>query len=150
MFLKISQNSPENTCTRLRPATSGSGKFRPQLAFNFIKNETLAQVFPCEFCEIFKNTFLRLCFDRTTPGDCFWIWVHFLCDNFQWRQTKIIFSLWFDFIHLKPLEVIFNKKFAINQRFLRLEWNKPVNWLYSPHLFTLLKTFIKLMARKWI
>ena len=24
---------------------------------NFIKKETLAQVFPCEFCEIFKNTF---------------------------------------------------------------------------------------------
>ena len=24
---------------------------------SFIKKETLAQVFPCEFCEIFKNTF---------------------------------------------------------------------------------------------
>ena len=24
---------------------------------NFIKKETLAQVFSCEFCEIFKNTF---------------------------------------------------------------------------------------------
>ena len=27
-------------------------------ACNFIKNEILAQVFSCEFCEIFKNTFL--------------------------------------------------------------------------------------------
>ena len=26
-------------------------------ACNFIKKETLAQVFSCEFCEIFKNTF---------------------------------------------------------------------------------------------
>ena len=26
-------------------------------ACNFIKNETLAQVFPCEFCEISKYTF---------------------------------------------------------------------------------------------
>ena len=26
-------------------------------ACNFIKKETLAQVFPCEFCEIFKNIF---------------------------------------------------------------------------------------------
>ena len=34
-------------------------------ACNFIKKETLAQVFPCEFCEIFKNTF----FYGTTPGD---------------------------------------------------------------------------------
>ena len=25
---------------------------------NFIKKESLAQVFSCEFCEIFKNTFL--------------------------------------------------------------------------------------------
>ena len=28
-------------------------------AWNFIKKETLAQVFSCEFCKIFKNTFLR-------------------------------------------------------------------------------------------
>ena len=27
-------------------------------ACNFIKKETQAQVFSCEFCEIFKNTFL--------------------------------------------------------------------------------------------
>ena len=26
---------------------------------NFIKNKVLAQVFPCEFCEISKNTFLQ-------------------------------------------------------------------------------------------
>ena len=26
-------------------------------ACNFIKKDTLAQVFSCEFCEIFKNTF---------------------------------------------------------------------------------------------
>ena len=26
-------------------------------ACNFIKKETLAQVFSCEFCEIFKNTY---------------------------------------------------------------------------------------------
>ena len=29
------------------------------LACNFIKKETLAQVFSCEFCEISKNTFLH-------------------------------------------------------------------------------------------
>ena len=27
------------------------------MACNFIKKEALAQVFSCEFCEIFKNTF---------------------------------------------------------------------------------------------
>ena len=29
-------------------------RMRPE-ACNFIKKETLAQVFPCEFCEIFEN-----------------------------------------------------------------------------------------------
>ena len=35
-------------------------------ACNFIKKETLAQVFSCEFCEISKNTF-----HKTRLGDCF-------------------------------------------------------------------------------
>ena len=40
VFLEILQNSKENTCT-----------------CNFIKKETLTQMFSCEFCEISKNTF---------------------------------------------------------------------------------------------
>ena len=40
----------ENTCAR--------GSFLIKLqASDFIKNETLVQVFSCEFCESFKNTF---------------------------------------------------------------------------------------------
>ena len=42
VFLGISQNSQENACAR--------DSF-------FIKKETLAQVFSCEFCEISENTF---------------------------------------------------------------------------------------------
>ena len=38
------QNSKENTCAR------------PQV-FNFIKKESLAQVFSYEFCKIFRNNF---------------------------------------------------------------------------------------------
>ena len=49
LFYKISQ---ENTCARvlflIKLQASG---------LKFIKKETLAQVFFCEFCEIFKNTF---------------------------------------------------------------------------------------------
>ena len=45
VFLEISQNSQENTCARVSEAC------------NFIKKETLAQVFSCEFCEISKNPF---------------------------------------------------------------------------------------------
>ena len=42
-FLKNFENSQENTCTRV--------------SFLIKLKETLAQVFSCEFCEIFKNTF---------------------------------------------------------------------------------------------
>ena len=51
VFLKISQNSQESTHARV----SFLIKLQPE-ACNFIKKETLAQVFSCEFCEIFKNT----------------------------------------------------------------------------------------------
>ena len=44
MFLTISQKSQENT-------------WQPQ-ACNFMKKDTLVQVFSCKFFEIFKNTFL--------------------------------------------------------------------------------------------
>ena len=44
LMFKMLQNSQENTCARVY----------------FIKNETLAQVFSCEFCSIFKNTTGRL------------------------------------------------------------------------------------------
>ena len=50
VFLKTSPNSQENTCAM------------PE-ACNFIKTESLAQMFSCEFCEICKNTF----FCRTSP-----------------------------------------------------------------------------------
>ena len=56
VFLEISQNLLENTCARV--------SFLIKLeACNFIKKETLAQVFSCEFCDISKNT----CSYRTPP-----------------------------------------------------------------------------------
>ena len=45
VFLEISQNSLESTCTRV------------PFLMNVIKKETLAQVFSCEFCKISKSTF---------------------------------------------------------------------------------------------
>ena len=51
LFLKISQNSQENTCARVFfNKVAGD-------ACNFIEKETLAQLFSCEFCEISKNNF---------------------------------------------------------------------------------------------
>ena len=51
VFFKISQNSQENTGTRV----AFSIKLQAE-ACNFIKKEALAQMFSCEFCEIFKST----------------------------------------------------------------------------------------------
>ena len=47
----MSQNSLENTCAR------ASFLIKLPEACNFIKEETLAQVFSCEFYEISKSTF---------------------------------------------------------------------------------------------
>ena len=51
VFVEILQNSQENTCARV----SFFIMLRPEVC-NFIKNETLVQVFSCEFCKISKNT----------------------------------------------------------------------------------------------
>ena len=55
VFLEISQNSQENACFR--------DSFLIKLQANFIKKESLAQVFSCKFCKISQNTF----FYRTPP-----------------------------------------------------------------------------------
>ena len=52
LLLEISQISSENTCVRV----SFLIKLQPSTC-NFIKKETLAQVFPIEICEIFKNAY---------------------------------------------------------------------------------------------
>ena len=49
VLLKISQNSHDNTCARFSFLKRG-----------FIKKEALAQVFFCEFCKTFQNTFFNL------------------------------------------------------------------------------------------
>ena len=50
MLLKASQNSQENTCTRI--------SFSVELqACKFIKKETRVHVFSSEICETFRNTF---------------------------------------------------------------------------------------------
>ena len=56
VFLEISKNLQESTCARVSFLIKS-------LACNFIEKETLAQMFSCEFYEIFKNIFSY----RTTP-----------------------------------------------------------------------------------
>ena len=53
VLLKILQNSLEKTCVRVSVLISYMADTR-----NLIKKDTFTQAFSCEFCEIFKNTFL--------------------------------------------------------------------------------------------
>ena len=60
VFLEIFLNSKENTCARVSFLVKLQAK-----VCNFIKKETLTQMFSCEFCESSKNTFFTECL-RTT------------------------------------------------------------------------------------
>ena len=63
VFLKISQNSQENTWARVSFLTELQAE-----ACNFIKEKTLAQVFSCEFAK-----FLRTPFSKNTSE---WLLLH--------------------------------------------------------------------------
>ena len=58
MFLKIWQNSHENTCVGVSLSRSLLSLSRSPRSHATLLEKTPAQVFSCEFCEIFKNTFL--------------------------------------------------------------------------------------------
>ena len=106
VFLKISQNSQENTCVRVSflIKLQASGKISKNtflteqlrwllLAFQSeacksIKKETLGQVFSCEFCESSKQHL----FYRTPPNDCF---CFLLLVIFLWfSQVTVIFAIY--------------------------------------------------------
>ena len=62
-----------NKVVGLRPAT--------------LLRKTLAQMFSCEFCKVFKNTF----FLQNTYDDCFWIWKRLEIYT-AWVVSKVKFN----------------------------------------------------------
>ena len=56
IFLKISRNSQENTCARVYFLICWYSRRRQAWG---LQKETLAQVFSCEFCKMFKKTFVH-------------------------------------------------------------------------------------------
>ena len=61
-------------------------KFTGKQACNFIEKETLTQVFSCEFCEIFKNTF----FHRTPPVAASYSRLHFYCHYEKFLERSML------------------------------------------------------------
>ena len=101
-FLKISQHSHGNT--------RGRASFLIKLqasGCNFIKKETPAQVFSCECCEIFKNTFFikqllrllcwqieHLCNIKTqTHSHMFFCPILFVYNYKMFKKSGTVFSL---------------------------------------------------------
>ena len=94
LFLEISQNSQESTCARV-----------PQ-ACNFIKKETLAQLFSCEFAKFLRTPFLTeqfrwLLLQRTQQENVRINVFHVMLRNF--RNDLTIFD------SLKPTLILFNQ-----------------------------------------
>ena len=63
-------------------------------ACNFIKEETLAQVFSCEFCEVSKNTFFHITplvavSERRYSAWITWIYLHCLSSAFFFKTKKV-------------------------------------------------------------
>ena len=92
-FLKTPQNSQENTCATIT--------FWLKLQAWGIK-KTLAQVFSCEFCEIFKNSF----FNRTAL-----VATSKRLERRPWKPTWLGFT--------KPLNQLENFDFSTNLMFER-------------------------------
>ena len=67
-------------------------------AYNFIKKETLAQVFSCEFCEISKNTF---------PTEHLWATASVITWTTSQKHALLIFGI--QIISDKHLQSVFRK-----------------------------------------
>ena len=77
----------------LRPRTCKMAcKIKPK-AFNFVKKETLAQVFSCEFCEISKNNFFTEHFWTTASEYLQQVRCRFSAWNFPVISFSKIFSI---------------------------------------------------------
>ena len=117
MFLEISQNSHENTCTRI----SFLIKLQASVS-NFIKKE--AQVFSCEFCEFFKNTFSY----RARP-ECFWNKTSGYLNKRLWNRCFLlnvaIFlrNLFYPIITCRPICVYSQSKQYMLSCSLLWKWN---------------------------
>ena len=123
VFLEVSQNLQENTCARKTPGQ----------VCNFIKIETLAQAFSCEFCKISKSTFSYRLPTVAPSAACSFIKIEIptkmffyefgkISKNIFWQSTsrwlllKFICEFWEHLFHRVPLrKCLFHAQVAVFQ-----------------------------------
>ena len=141
MFLEISQNSQENPCARVSILLKLQAS-----ACNFIKKETLAPGFSCEFCEISKNAFFtehligRLLLEYETrnrrDGNKFgggaieYVRRGFICN-------------WFKKFETKSSETICSEIKIVNQIWLRISVYIPPSSFFKKLENSVSKAYIK-------
>ena len=114
---------------------------RPE-ACNFIKNEALAQVFFCEFCEISKNTLFTEHL-WTTASEC-------------WQHFRVTFKTVEYCTILNALNLTFNfilRKFTLNSLLEKKSVSKPLCWKQSKweqKKFTFYIFFVEIMDRNYV
>ena len=125
VLLEISQNSQKNR-------VSFSIKLQALdnfVACNFIKKETLAQTFSCEFCEISKNTFF------TKP---LWATACILYIS-KWRYIHIVSEAFIKTFYIPTFIESFFEKFmlyfvylnAMKVRFIKLQTNFTITVIWQ-------------------
>ena len=112
MFLEIFQNSPQNTSARVSVLT----KLQVE-ACNFIKKDTLAQVFYFEFREISKNTF----FLQNTSSSCFCLFV--LMQILKPELWMVLTT------HEKKWSPIFSAHLDSRQKRIRMKREQKPSWI---------------------
>ena len=99
----------------------------------FIKNETPTQVFPCEFCEIFKNSF----FYRTPPMTTSESFILFL--HIRWRNCPESIAISFFSERFFPVSLIWRwYVFDRHKKYLQYEWSRKVECCPQLHIYKVL------------
>ena len=111
-----------------------TGKCQRLQACNFIKKETLAQVFSCEFCETVKNTFFTEHLWTTTskcaPSKTFLVDFPQYSELFFWASVNVVLTI-------KALVEFTSVLSSIQIRFFSVKFQikiRPMNTFYSSNI----------------
>ena len=106
--MRISQNSQEIICVRV----SFLIKLQASGLNNFIKKKTLAQLFSCKFCKVFKNTFFT---EQTSFKAERFVKMHLICCRayISVKQGRKLLIVSFKLIFFVNVEVKFGRRITM-------------------------------------